>query len=48
MWRPYRFTPSWTRRQWIHWAINRWPNESVTKFKQMKITQLIAIYHNTN
>ena len=46
MWQQYKFTPAWTKMQWVHWATNKWPNEPVNKFKQMKINQLIAIYHS--
>ena len=48
MWQQYRFTPAWTKMQWVHWATNKWPNEPISKFKQMKINQLMAIYHSIN
>ena len=48
MWRQYKFTPAWNKVQWIHWATNKWPNESVNKFKRMHKKQLIAIYHSIN
>ena len=44
--RQQAFTPAWNKKQWIHWATERYPNESVAKFKQMETNQLIAIYHN--
>ena len=47
MFRQQAFTPAWNKRQWIRWAIERYPNESVVKFKQMRKLQLIAIYHNS-
>ena len=37
MWQQHKFTPAWSKSQWVHWAIKRWPNESVDKFKQMKL-----------
>ena len=46
MWQPRKFTPAWSRQQWIHWASSRWSNEPTSKFKQMKTKQLIAIYHS--
>ena len=46
MWQPHKFTPAWRKDQWVCWAIKRWPNESVDKFKQMKLKQLIAIFHS--
>ena len=48
MWRQYKFTPAWTKMQWVHWATNKWPNEPVNKFRQMHKKQLIAIYHSIN
>tara|TARA_R100001594_G_scaffold19782_1_gene38527 strand:- start:38 stop:775 length:738 start_codon:yes stop_codon:yes gene_type:complete len=41
-----KFTPAWRKQQWVDWATNKWPNQPVSKFKQMKTKQLIAIYHN--
>ena len=46
MWQPHKFTPAWRKDQWIRWASEHWPNESISKFKQMKKSQLIAMYHN--
>ena len=46
MFRQQAFTPAWRRQQWVDWATNKWPNQPVAKFKQMKTNQLIAIYHN--
>ena len=45
-WQQYKFTPAWSKIQWVHWASKRWPNESIDKFKQMRKKQLIAIYHS--
>ena len=42
-WQQYKFTPAWSKIQWVHWASKRWPNESIDKFKQMRKKQLIAI-----
>jgi len=46
MFRQQAFTPAWSKRQWVQWAANKWPNEPKSKFKQMKIKQLIAIFHS--
>ena len=46
MFRLSKFTPAWSRQQWIRWAGNRWPNESISRFKKMKVKQIIAMYHN--
>jgi hypothetical protein len=46
MWQPRKFTPSWSKSQWVRWASNRWPNESISRFKKMKVNQIIAMYHS--
>ena len=44
--RPQAFTPAWNRRQWVRWAAERYPDEPMSKFKQKKTSELIAIYHS--
>ena len=46
MWQVKKFTPSWSKSQWVRWATNKWPNESIKRFKDMKVNQIIAMYHN--
>ena len=46
MFRRQAFTPAWSKQQWVRWASKRWPNEPISKFRKMKVKQLIAIYHS--
>ena len=41
-----RFTPAWSKAKWVSEVSKHYPHSPVTKFKQMKIKQLIAIWHN--
>ena len=39
------FIPSWTKKQFVDWAANLWPNDRY-KFNKMKKKQLQAIWRN--
>ncbi|QDP47227.1 MAG: hypothetical protein GOVbin655_61 [Prokaryotic dsDNA virus sp.] len=41
------FIPSWTKQQFVQWALDKYPNESKAHFQTMKKKQLIAIYCNS-
>ena len=46
MFTPFKFTPAWSKAKWVTEVSKHWPQTPVSHFKQMKIKQLIAIWHN--